>query len=46
MDFIANPVAMCRKILEYIHEMTVLLRARLLKGSSGIFITQEKTIEM
>ncbi len=37
MDFIKNPVTMCRKIIEYIHEMTVLIKARLLKGGSGMF---------
>jgi hypothetical protein len=35
MDFIKNPVTTCRKIFEYIHEMTVLIQARLLKGDSG-----------
>jgi len=36
MDFIKNPVSICRKIFEYIHEMTVLIRAHLLLGGSGI----------
>ncbi|CAF4062380.1 unnamed protein product [Rotaria sp. Silwood2] len=35
MDFIKNPVTICRKIYEYIHEMIVLIRTRLLKDSSG-----------
>ena len=35
MDFIRNPVSICRKIFEYIHEMTVLIRGRLERGGSG-----------
>jgi hypothetical protein len=44
MDFIKNPVVICRKICEYIHEMTVLIRGRLLKGGSGIFHTFNKNL--
>ncbi len=35
MDFIKNPVTICRKIRDYINEMTGLIRARLGKGDSG-----------
>ena len=35
MDFMKNPVSLCRKIFEYIREMTTLIQARLLKGGSG-----------
>jgi hypothetical protein len=35
MDFIKNPVTMCKKIIEYIREMTVLIRTRLSKDGSG-----------
>lgn len=34
MDFIKNPVTICRKILEYINEITVLIAGRLLNGGS------------
>ncbi|CAF1431272.1 unnamed protein product [Rotaria magnacalcarata] len=34
MDFIKNPVVICRKIFEYIHEVTVLIRTHLLKGGT------------
>ena len=36
MDFIKNPVTICRKIYEYIHEMIELIRAHSRKNSSGI----------
>lgn len=42
MDYIKNPVVICRKILEYIHEMTVLIRSRTLKGEESMFYQQEK----
>ena len=35
MDFMKNPVTTCRKILEYIHEMTVLIQSRILEDNSG-----------
>lgn len=35
MDFIRNPVVICRKIHEYIQEMTVQIRAHKQKGSAG-----------
>ena len=35
MDFMKNPVVTCRKIVEYIHEMTVQLRERSLNEESG-----------
>jgi hypothetical protein len=35
MDLIENPVTTCGKILEYIDEMTVLIRACLLENDSG-----------
>ncbi|CAF3721714.1 unnamed protein product [Adineta steineri] len=41
MDFIKNPVVICRKIFEYIHEMTVLIRDHLLKGGSETLFHSE-----
>ncbi|CAF1164848.1 unnamed protein product [Adineta ricciae] len=33
MDFIKNPVTICRKIVEYIHEMTELIQSRIVKDT-------------
>ncbi|CAF1051721.1 unnamed protein product [Adineta ricciae] len=41
MDFIKNPVVICRKILEYIHEMTVLIRTHVFKGESTTLFHSE-----
>ncbi len=50
MNFIKNPVTICRKIFEYIHEMTVFIQAQLLKDGSGEreiqIISEEKHIEL
>ncbi len=35
MDFIKNPVTMCRKIFAYIHQMTGFIRARVLEDDPG-----------
>lgn len=35
MDFIKNPVTVCRKIFEHIQEMTNLIRSRIESGCSG-----------
>ncbi|CAF4897167.1 unnamed protein product [Rotaria sp. Silwood1] len=41
MDFIKNPVTICRKIYEYIHEMIVLIRSRSLQDSSDRLFESE-----
>ncbi|CAF1130177.1 unnamed protein product, partial [Rotaria sordida] len=41
MDFIKNPVVICRKIFEYIHEMTVLIRTHLLNGGTDTLYHSE-----
>ncbi|CAF3335639.1 unnamed protein product, partial [Rotaria sp. Silwood2] len=41
MDFIKNPVVICRKIIEYIHEMTVLIRTHLLNDGEGTLYHSE-----
>ncbi|CAF4265508.1 unnamed protein product, partial [Rotaria sp. Silwood2] len=41
MDFIKNPVVICRKIIEYIHEMTVLIRTHLLNDGEGLKLEKD-----
>ncbi|CAF0929451.1 unnamed protein product, partial [Didymodactylos carnosus] len=41
MNFIKNPVKTCRKVYEYIHEMTILIRSKLLSGSSDLLYHSE-----
>ncbi|CAF1674776.1 unnamed protein product, partial [Rotaria sordida] len=42
MDFIKNPVTICRKIYDYILEMITLIQSRSLNDNSGIFSTLRK----
>ncbi|CAF0985676.1 unnamed protein product, partial [Didymodactylos carnosus] len=45
MAFIKNPVKLCRKVYEYIHEMTLLIRSKLLK-CDGEVLYHSETFEL